>query len=294
MRTLLALLSIVLCLSLGLSAQAQRRPIGAEGQAAEVPDGDTKQGSKQDDTKKKADAEAKKKAAAAKAEAAERKIIEEEKKRAAAEKAAQKAAEEKKRKKAEAEAKKKAQKEAKKKSDQDKRKKAALKAARSERMILRSIDNIRVRISLTPGAPEIKAVEEIKLDIAEKLKIPDPTFGEYKPIAGAQLVATVSFVEQAVEKPKARKSKKAKMAAVVTEPIRYRVHHLGDAGLYGFHTTLLTAGSYVVKIEGKDKQGRSLNTSFELHPGVWPPPDWESENKKATESSSRRRPISMD
>lgn len=278
---------------LGVTAStghAQRRPIGAEGAPAEaLPDGDA---SDDKAAAAKAEDEAKRKAEAAKkAEAEKQAILDEEKKREEAEAAAAKAAEEAARKKADAEAAKKAQAEAKKQADTDARQRAELTAARSERVLVRSFNNLRLRLTLKPGAPEVKAVQEVRLDVSEKLAVPDPRYGEHKPLRDAQLTATLRFVEPyADDKPEPKKGRKPEPTP---EPLVYRVHPLEDAGVYGFHLTTLRPGRYEVKIEGKGAADERVEASFDLYPGKWPPPDWDEEKARATDSSSRRSPITF-
>jgi len=288
MRQIWMWTAITVCIvALALPARAQRRPIGAASQpASSLPDGDEPT---DEAAKKKKQAEEEKQAAELKkSEQEKQKIADEEKKREAAEAAARKAAEESTRKKAEQEARKKKETADKKKADEDKRKREEVNAARAERVLVRTADNVRVRITLRPGAPEVKAVEEVRLDVAEVLSVPDPSYGEFKPIANANLVATVTFVEPvSTDKPE---PKKLKGALLPPPPVAsYRLHALDDVGVYGFHFTLLQAGSYRVEIEGKDAKGHKVSGSFDIYPGVWPPPDWDSERAKANEG--RRRPV---
>lgn len=286
MRQIWMWTAISVCIvALALPARAQRRPIGAGSQpASSLPDGDDDEAAK----KKKKVEDEKKAAELKKADQEKQKVLDAEKKREAAEAAARKAAEEAQRKKAEDEARKKKETADKKKADDDKRKRDEINAARAERVLVRSADGTRLRITLRPGAPEVKAVEEVKLDVAEVLAVPDPSYGEFKPIANANLVATVTFVDApTAEKPE---SKKLKGALLPPPPAAsYRLHALDDVGVYGFHFTLLQAGNYRVVIEGKDAKGRKISGSFDVYPGVWPPPDWDSERAKASEG--RRRPI---
>lgn len=278
-------------------AGAQRRPIGAdETERVQVPDEDEAATAEEKRRKQQAAEEAEKKKAEeerAKAEAEKKSILEQEQKRAEAEKAARMKAEEARRKKEEDEKRQQLQEEAKKKAVADKRHRAELKAARTERVLLRTSGPIRLRVMLRPGAPEVKAVEEVRIDLAEKLEVPDPTFGEYKPLTNANMVATVAYVD-ALEEAPATGKKRGQAAPDVPEPLRYRVHPLEDAGVYGFHTTMLAPGKYEVKLEGKDAKGRALEGSFHLYPGLWPPPDWDQERSKADAASGRRRPILLD
>ncbi|MBN2359568.1 MAG: hypothetical protein JXR83_08930 [Deltaproteobacteria bacterium] len=291
MRQMWMWTAITLCIAaLALPAFAQRRPIGAASQpASSLPDGDD--ASNEAEQKRKKAEQEKKAAEQKKAEQERQKVLDAERKREAAEEAARKAAAEAARKKAEAEARKQKAAADKKKAEDEKRRREELNAGRAERVLVRTADSVRLRISLRPGAPEIKAVEEVRLDVAEVLKVPDPSFGEFKPITDADLVATVSFVEPpAVDKPEPKKAKGAQPPPP-PPPVRYRLHALYDAGVYGFHVTLLQPGQYRIEIEGKDAKGRQIGGSFDLYPGVWPPPDWDSEKARTNEGTGRRRPI---
>jgi len=297
MRISRFVLFAALCVALAAPVSAQRRPIGAgEAERVQVPDegeaatAEEKRRQQEEAEKKKVEADRRK------AEAEKKKILEQEHKREEAEKAARMKAEEARRKKEEAEKRAKLKAESKKKAAADKRHRNELKAARSERVLIRTEGKVRMRIVLRPGAPEIKAVEEVRIDLAEKLDAPDPTYGEFRPISGANLVATVSYVDALAEEPTATKRGKGKSKVVpeVPQPLRYRVHALEDAGVYGFHTTLLTTGKYQVTLAGKAADGRAVSGSFDLYPGVWPPPDWEQERRKAAATSGRRRPILLD
>jgi len=302
MRVVPIALLVLLGVAWSGPAGAQRRPIGSqETERVQLPDGDEaataeeKQRKQEEADKKKAEAErATAEAERAKAEAEKKSILDAEAKRAEAEKAARMAAEKARRDKEEAEKRKQLKAEAKKKAAVEKRHRAELKAARAERVLARTVGKVRMRFTLRPGAPEVKAVEEVRIDLAEKLEVADPRFGDHKPLSGANLIATVTYLDAVEEKPAASKKRKREAAPAAPTPLRYRVHSLDDAGVYGFHTTMLVAGKYQVKIEGKDAEGRALEADFELYPGVWPPPDWEQERKRSDAASGRRRPILLD
>ena len=300
MRVLSVCFASLLVLTLGSPTRAARRPIGAEKQQkVDLPDGDDDASAdKKDeaDAAKKAEAAAKKaEEAKQKAEAERQRIVNDEAKREAAEKAARLKAEEAKKKAEEEAIRSKAAAEKKKQDNADKRLRAELKAARAERVLVRKVNGYRIRLTLRPGAPEIKAVEEVRVDVAKILKVPDPRYGESKPLQGASLTATVRYLEAyADEKPVTKRKKRRKVkATAIPEPLVYRVHSLGDAGLYGFHTTLLQPGKYEVKVEGRSAEGERVEGVFDLYPGKWPPPDWEEERSRSTETTGRRRPITF-
>jgi hypothetical protein len=60
---------------------------------------------------------------------------------------------------------------------------------------------------------------------------------------------------------------------------RYAVHSLGAPGRYGFHFTPGNDGVVQVQLSGEVGE-RRLNVTIPLHVGVWPPPDFEDEDKK--------------
>lgn len=291
-------------------AQAGRRVIGVQKtDKAPLPEGDAPSPSAEETAAAKAKKlQAEKEAAAKKAEAESQARQQELQKQEEAEAAARAKAAEAKKKKAEAEAAKKAAEEQKKKDDAAKRLRAELNAARAERVLVRKVNDLQLRVSLTPGAPEAKAVEEIRLDITRKLKVADSRYGDSKPVVGANLVAKLHFVEGLSDAPvvakdrkgKARKGKgrkakgKKKSSLVLPKDQLFRLHALGDAGLYGLHLTMPIPGHYSLKISGQDRDAKDIEATLELYPGQWPPPDWDQErsNSKST-VSGRRRPLGM-
>ena len=77
-----------------------------------------------------------------------------------------------------------------------------------------------------------------------------------------------------------------KLVAAVIEPTgkkdmttRFAVHSLGAPGRYGFHFTPTNDGVVQVQLSGEVGE-RRLNVTIPLHVGVWPPPDFEDEDKK--------------
>ncbi len=186
----------------------------------------------------------------------------------AAEKKAEEAAEAEKKKKEEE---KKKLEEAKKASDAKKKlenKDQRLAAARKIRQITRTSGAFAISVAIEPGHVVKDNVLEVRVDIAQKLEVPDPKFGSLMPIRNADLVAVVT-------------GGKAKL--------RYAVHPLETPGRYGFHTTLTKDGVVQVTITGTTKDNKSFDATFPLHVGVWPPPDFEDEEKNniATTDASR-------
>ena len=86
---------------------------------------------------------------------------------------------------------------------------------------------------------------EVVWRINEILPIPDPAFGDRKPLTGTNLVATVSGPQQAL----------------------YEVHALDAPGTFGIHFTAGATGLYRVELNRAD--GRpGLKTEFALGVGV--------------------------
>jgi murein DD-endopeptidase MepM/ murein hydrolase activator NlpD len=193
--------------------------------------------------------------------------------RAAAEKKADEAAEAEKKKKEE-EARKLA--EDKKAADDKKKlenKDARLAAARKIRNISRSSGPIGVSFAIEPGEVKSNSVVEIRVDLTQKLDVADPKYGTLMPLKGLDLVAVVS-------QPTGKKDNKS---------LKYALHPLEAAGRYGFHTTPLKDGLYQVSIQGTTKDGKSVDASFPLHVGVWPPPDFEEEEKNNLATTDANR-----
>ena len=67
---------------------------------------------------------------------------------------------------------------------------------------------------------------------------------------------------------------------------RYAVHSLGAPGLYGFHMTPPKDGVLQVQLTG-DVGDRTLDVSFPVHVGAWPPPDFDDEDKRAQAADAK-------
>jgi hypothetical protein len=262
-----------------------RRVVGGSDKAEPEEKKDEKKDDKKGDKKdeKKSEAEKKKDAEAKKA-AAEKAAAEKEAKEQAAREAAEAEEERKAREKelaeeaaerAAKEAKEKAE-EAKRQAEEEKRRKeeerkeanraARLRSAKKLRTLTREADGNLVVATLTPGGPNSEKVVEMRFDVGERLKVAHARYGNMKPLKGLRLVATVTGPDGATS---------------------YRVHPLKAAGAYGFHTTPKAAGEYSVQLTGKN-----IDVTFPVHVGVWPPPDFEDEEKlnaKAAAQGTGRR-----
>lgn len=133
-----------------------------------------------------------------------------------------------------------------------------LAAARKIRQITRTSGAFAISVAIEPGQVVKDSVVEVRVDVAQKLDVPDPKYGSLLPIRNADVVAAVT----------GGKSK-----------LRYAVHPLETPGRYGFHTTPSKDGVIQVAITGTTKDNKSFDASFPLHVGVWPPPDFEDEEK---------------
>jgi hypothetical protein len=147
-----------------------------------------------------------------------------------------------------------------------------LAAARKIRQLTRTSGSFVMGFALEPGEVKPNNVLSVRAQIAEKVDVPDPRYGDRVPQKNAELTAVVSG-----------NGKK----------LRYEMHALDAPGKYGFHTTPLKDGAYLVAVEGKNKDGKPINTSFTIHVGVWPPPDFDTEeqNNLATDSGKAGRII---
>jgi hypothetical protein len=60
----------------------------------------------------------------------------------------------------------------------------------------------------------------------------------------------------------------------------YALHNLGAPGQYGFHFTPTKDQTLQLQVVGTTKDGGSIDAAFNVHVGVWPPPDFDDEEKK--------------
>jgi len=137
-----------------------------------------------------------------------------------------------------------------------------LASAKRERTYRRVEGDVTVLAELTPGAVQKNGLVELRLDVFKRLDVADPKFGNREPFRDLRLVAVV--VEQTGKKD-ARTS--------------YAVHSLGAPGRYGFHFTPTHDGVIQVLLTGEVSE-RTINMAVPLHVGVWPPPDFDEEDKK--------------
>lgn len=279
----------VLC-TFATPASAQRAIIGFD----EPEEGDKDEKSEKDAKGKKGDSDAKrdrqndakaadeaarkeraarkkaKEEAAAKAAEAKRLAAEAE---AKAEEEAERAAEEAAKKKAEAErlAREKAAAEA--EAERKAAEQAMLEASAVSRQYVRKSGRIAARLFVEPGRVETGRVTELRFRLVETLKKADPRYGNNRPVKAANLVAEV-------ELPK--KGRKAQ------EPVRYAVHKLPEAGVFGIHHTFTHEGAFAVTIRGETSAGTPVALSLPVHVGAWPPPDFPAEETAAIGKKGKR------
>jgi hypothetical protein len=196
-----------------------------------------------------------------------KKSAEAEKKRAA-EEAAEKAAEEAAAKKSEADKKAAAEKAAAEEKRRKDTRDSRLAAAKKIRGLVRTAGSTGLGLAIEPGMPVANEVTELRLRVTKKLDVADPRFGDLQPMENLALVATV---EDATGKKDAWKRS-------------YVLHALDAPGKYGFHVTLPKDGAYRVSIDG-NVDGNKVAVTYPLHVGVWPPPDFDEEEKKAQEAA---------
>jgi hypothetical protein len=142
-----------------------------------------------------------------------------------------------------------------------------LAAAKKIRQITRTSGSVTIGFAVEPGYAQANSVLEVRVAVAEKLDVPDPRYGDRMPLKGLDLVATVSG-----------NGKK----------LRYAVHPLDAPGRYGFHTTPLKDGTYLVSVDGTTADHKSVSASFPLHVGTWPPPDFDTEEQNNLTSDAAR------
>jgi hypothetical protein len=143
-----------------------------------------------------------------------------------------------------------------------------LAAAKKIRQLTRTSGPFSISVAIEPGHVQKDALLEVRLDVAARLDVPDPRYGNLLPIKGAEVTATMTGAKRRV---------------------RMALHSLETLGRYGFHTTPAKDGPLTVQVTGTTADGQSFDATFPIHVGVWPPPDFEDEEKNnlATTDASR-------
>lgn len=255
------------------AAIAQRRIVGGDDKEREEDKREEKE-AEQNAADREAKDEAAKKKKAEEAEKKREKLRQEDEARQKAREAAEKAAEE-------AEKKKKAEEERKvqekieaEKQRLDSNRAARLVEAKKMRRYLRTVGDTVVSLSMTPGAPTIDQVVEIRFDVSKKLAVASASYGDLQPMPGAKLVVDVAPPETGRE------------GAGTT---RYRLRALSAPGAYGIHFTPLAEGEHTLTVSGMTKDGKPVSFTVPVHAGVWPPPDLDDEEAQLRANASQAR-----
>ena len=135
-------------------------------------------------------------------------------------------------------------------------------SARAQRTYRRDEGDYTIIAEVQPGAVVKGKFVEVRLDVFKRLAVADPRFGTREPAKGLKLVANV--IEPT-----------GKQDATTS----YVLHPTGAPGHYGFHFTPTRDGVVQLRLSGGAGE-RSFNSTIPLHVGVWPPPDFDAEDKK--------------
>lgn len=117
-------------------------------------------------------------------------------------------------------------------------------------------------LSVRPGEPKAGEPVELFFKISEMLPIPDPAYGDRKPLEGGKL--SVRVAGGGLDRT-------------------FEVHELADAGTYGAHFTAAGTGLYRLTVERTDGR-RAQQTEFQVGVGVATPGV-----QKEADASQRRR-----
>ncbi|HEY1098025.1 MAG TPA: hypothetical protein VGF99_03815, partial [Myxococcota bacterium] len=139
---------------------------------------------------------------------------------------------------------------------------ARLASAKAVRTFRRDEGEYSILAEVEPGAVVKGKLVEVRLDVFKRLDVADPRFGNREPAKAPKLVANVI-------EPTGKKD----------ATTSYALHPLSAPGHYGFHFTPSRDGVVNVQISGTVGE-RTVNSTLPLHIGVWPPPDFDNEDKK--------------
>jgi hypothetical protein len=255
----------ILLALLPIGAAAQRRVIG--GAVDKEADEDAKadaEAAKSDEEKAK-QAEEQKKKKAAETEKKREAIRKEDEQRQKAREEAEKAADLAEKKKKAEEEKKLQEKIEAEKQRLDTNRASRLVEAKKSRRYMRAVGDTHVAMAMTPGAPAVDQVVEVRFDISRKLAVASAAYGDLQPMPGARLVVDVTPPETGREG---------------AETMRYRMRPLSAPGSYGIHFTPLAEGEHKLRVTGKTKDGKAVDFEVPVFAGVWPPPDLDDEEAK--------------
>ena len=127
--------------------------------------------------------------------------------------------------------------------------KAATASKADEVLYRKKVDKTSVTLRVRPAKPVPGKTTTLMFEVVRHLTVPDPALGDRVPLENAILFATVG-----------------KDGAGA--PVRYRLHALSDAGLYGIHVTATEAGPYRIaleqRLENAEIGDKALSTEFVL------------------------------
>ena len=155
---------------------------------------------------------------------------------------------------------------------------AAVPAKPAARLLNRDLGGgLRASVRIQPGVPEAGKVTRVIIEVSKK----GP--------AGPVPLNGVTMTARVAPNVKGTKDRKLRRKLSRVKTTGRLVQALKDRGSYGFHTTLSSAGSYNVSVEG-DYQGAQVAFEFGLYPGLWPAPDLQAE-EALLQSGRSRRPL---
>lgn len=130
------------------------------------------------------------------------------------------------------------------------------------------------KVRMDPAVPDPGHVVDVRIEMSEVPPVPDPIYGESIPVKDAQMSVDVIDADGA------------------GYPLSILVHHLADAGAYGFHFTAPRRDTYRVVIKGEYKT-KKFSPYFRMPVGIWPFKDVDAKGHErvvAVSASSSRMP----
>ncbi len=107
------------------------------------------------------------------------------------------------------------------------------------------------KVRLNPAVPDPGSVVDVRIEMFEVPPVPDPIYGESIPVKDARMTVDVIDADGA------------------GYPLSMLVHHLQDAGAYGFHFTAPRRDTYRVVLKGEYKT-KKFSPHFRMPVGIWP------------------------
>lgn len=127
-------------------------------------------------------------------------------------------------------------------------------------------ETIEYRVTIRPGVPEPGQTVSVEVELAEILKVPDPAYGNRKPINDANMRGIL------VGSPE--KGRKAKRSGPFVET--RKALRLKDSGTYGFTFTAPSKGVYGLYLRGDAGSAGPIDFKTAIPYGVWPLPEGQS------------------